>query len=61
MTQAVEMVMLEGPTCPCCGGVEVLLGGPVRPYKVDVGRGWESNCTACNIWFIDSDTKERFA
>lgn len=47
-----------GPICPLCGGKEVLQGGPVRPYKVDAGRGWESNCTACDIWFLDTDTKE---
>lgn len=51
----IEIKIVDGPVCPQCGGVEVLLGGPVRPYKVDLGRGWESHCTSCDIWFTDED------
>lgn len=48
--------VVDGPICPECGGNEVLLGGPVRPFKVDAGRGWESNCTHCKIWFLSDGT-----
>jgi len=54
----VTIVVKDGPTCPRCGGVEVLQGGPVRPFKIDMGQGWESNCTACSIWFIDDRITE---
>lgn len=54
--------VVDGPTCPQCGGAEVLLGGPVRPFKVDMGRGgWESDCTACGLWFLpDGTVTERY-
>jgi hypothetical protein len=50
-----SITVAAGPTCPRCGGKEVLLGGPVRPFKVLVSEalGWESNCTDCKIWFTD--------
>jgi hypothetical protein len=45
--------------CPRCGGLEGLAKSPgdktVRPYKVDVGRGWESHCISCEIWFVDEE------
>jgi hypothetical protein len=56
MTDQPTIRIVSGPTCPECGGVEVLLGGPVRPFKILVNneRGWESNCTACGLWFDES-------
>lgn len=55
---SLSIKVTEGPTCPKCGGAEVLLDGPVRPYKIDVGDGWESNCTNCDLWFLDTDKFE---
>lgn len=48
-----EIIVTAGPICPICGGNEVLLGGPVRPFKIHMGDigGWSSNCTQCDIWF----------
>lgn len=47
--------VVEGPICPKCGGKEDLLGGPVRPFKVNMGKGWESHCTECDIWFLEPE------
>lgn len=56
----ITITVSKGPTCPECGGVEVLLGGPVRPFKIDAGRGgWESNCADCKLWFIGNKITER--
>ena len=56
-----EILVVEGPVCPECGSAEVLLGGTVRPFKVDAGRGgWESNCDqrlgGCGLWFLPNGT-----
>lgn len=54
-SSGLTITVKDGPICPKCGGVEVLAGGPVRPYKVDVGRGWESHCVDCDHWFLDEE------
>lgn len=52
----ITIKVVEGPTCPCCGGREVLLGGPVRPFKIHDERGWQSHCTSCDVWFLADGT-----
>lgn len=52
------IVVQDVCSCPLCGGNEVLLGGPVRPFKVhSPGVGWSSNCTTCGIWFSEDGTR----
>lgn len=55
-----EIHVHPGPTCPKCGSAETLKGGTVRPFKVwvDDSLGWESHCTACDIWFVDDIVTE---
>jgi hypothetical protein len=48
-----------GLHCPRCGRPEVNKATDklfIRGYKVDMGRGWESECLVCNIWFLDDGT-----
>jgi hypothetical protein len=55
---SVAIRVVKGPICPKCGGAEVLLGGPVRPFKVHNHGRWWSNCTTCGIWFDENDNIE---
>lgn len=47
----IDIIVAEGPECDICGGLEVLLGGTVRPFKVFDSGKWWSHCTKCNHWF----------